>query len=53
MRAISGYPTYYRIPRSRHVDWLAALVWLVLIPVSGVMGWYGLFRCIRWLISLV
>lgn len=31
------------IPR-RRFDPVAALVWLVLIPVSGIVGWYGFWR---------
>ena len=46
-------PTACHIPRRTGVDWLAALVWLVLIPVSGVMGWYGLWRALKALWSLL
>lgn len=53
MRPVA-YPSWdsaCRIPRRRSVDWFTALVWLVLIPVSGVAGWYGVWRLIRLLVG--
>jgi hypothetical protein len=40
------------IPR-RRFDPVAAAVWLVLIPVSAVVGWYGVWRVLHALWKLV
>lgn len=50
----TAYPSWdsaCRIPRHHSVDWLAVAVWLVLMPLSAAIGWYGLWRIIRWLIA--
>lgn len=50
-----AYPAWdsaCRIPRRRKFDPIAALVWLVVMPISAAIGWYGVGRLILWLISL-
>lgn len=41
------------MPPSKPLDALASAVLVLTICGSGIAGWYGIFRCIRWLISLV
>lgn len=36
--------TYRRRPQP--ICWVCALVWLVLMPLSSVLGWYGLWRAL-------
>lgn len=44
-----AYPAWdsaCRIPRRRKFDPIAALVWLLVAPLSALAGWYGAYRLV-------
>ena len=39
--------------RLQPFDPIAAIVWLVLVPVSATVGWYGFFKALHLLASVL
>ena len=54
---LTGAPDISPAPRPRNrrtrVDPLAALTWLILMPLATTAGWYGVFRLARLLWDLL